>query len=85
MTLGWLRAAAACASARNRLRNAASSASDVVQHLHRDAPLQRDVVGEEHGGGRPGADGREQPVAATEHLTDSVVSERSHRDDATAG
>ena len=44
----------------------------VVQHLDRDATAEHDVVGEVHGGGRPGADGGQQPVTATEHLTDTV-------------
>ena len=44
----------------------------VVQDLDRDATTEHHVVGEVHGGGRPGADGGEQPVTATEHLTDTV-------------
>ena len=43
-----------------------------MQHLDRDATTEHDVVGEVHGGGRPGADGGQQPVTATEHLTDTV-------------
>ena len=69
---GWFRAAALCASARNRLQELGVVGQRVVQHLDRDATTQHHVVGEVHGRGRPGADGGQQPVAPSEHLTDTV-------------
>ncbi len=44
-----------------------------VQHLDGDASTQDDIIGEVDGGRGTGADGTEQPVAATEHLTDTVT------------
>ena len=44
-----------------------------VQDLDRHASTQHDVVGEVDGGRGTGADGAEQPVAATEHLAHTVT------------
>jgi hypothetical protein len=42
----------------------------VVQHLHRDAPAQAHVVGQEHLGGRATADRSDDPVAPRQHPAD---------------
>ena len=44
----------------------------VMQDLDRDAPTQCHVVSEIHRRGRSGADGRDQPITPSEHLTDTV-------------
>jgi hypothetical protein len=47
--------------------------------------LQLDIVSDVHRRRGTGADGRDEPVTASEDPSDLVVSERSHRNDATAG
>ncbi|CAB4604246.1 unannotated protein [freshwater metagenome] len=48
------------------------SGESIMKHLDRDTSTQNHVVGEVNGGGCPGADGSEQPVATPEYLTDPV-------------
>ena len=52
MTFGWFSAAAAWASAWNRLRNAASLGQRVVEDLDRHPAPQLGVVGQEDPGRR---------------------------------
>ena len=72
MTLGWLSDAATWASARNRRRNPASSASARCRTFTADPPLEAHVVGHVDATARARADGREQAVPAGEDAAGEI-------------
>ena len=72
MTFGWLSDAATWASARNRRRNPASSASARCRTFTADPPAQPDVVGDVDATARARTDRREQAVPAGEDTAGEV-------------
>ena len=72
MTLGWLSDAATWASARNRRRKPASSASARCSTFTADPALQADVVGDVDATARACADRCEQAVTTGEDTAGEV-------------
>ena len=79
MMLGWLRAAAAWASARNRFRNIGSSASDGCRSFTATRRFRLTSSATNTTAEAPAPTGATQPVAAAEDAADLLLSGRWHR------